>query len=176
MHLHNKDLIIEPVDENNNPVPVGQKAHKLLITALGEKTVPLIRYEFLDKVTIHNEPCKCGNKAPWIEVEGRSVEPPFTFKNDKDEVFISTFILYVKTTGLGGVRKIQLILHGYDQLECRVDFLEGADEQEVFTEIKRLLTDCLANVNVHNVNIYLSDEKPQIDPVTNKFKFAYQVW
>lgn len=176
MHLHNKDLIIEPVDENNNPVPVGQKAHKLLITALGEKTVPLIRYEFLDKVTIHNEPCKCGNKAPWIEVEGRSVEPPFTFKNDKDEVVISTFILYVKTTGLGGVRKIQLILHGYDQLECRVDFLEGADEQEVFTEIKRLLTDCLANVNVHNVNIYLSDEKPQIDPVTNKFKFAYQVW
>lgn len=175
MHLHNKDLIVEPVDENNSPVPVGQKAHKILITSLEERTVPLIRYEISDKVTIHSEPCKCGNMAPWVEVEGRTVEPPFILKNDSGEVVISTFILYVKTMGLGDVRKIQLILHGYDQMECRVDFLEGADEQEVFKEIKRILTDCLANVNVHNVNIFLSDKKPQIDPATNKFKFAYQI-
>ena len=175
MHIHNKDLIIEPVDEYNNPVPVGKKAHKMLITALAEKTVPIIRYEVNDKVTIHNEPCNCGNKAPWIEVEGRTADPPFLLKNDKGEVSISTFILFIKTMGLGNVRKIQLILHGYDQLECRVDFMENVDELEAFEEIKRILTDSFANVHVHNVKIYLSNEKPQIDPVTYKFKFAYQI-
>lgn len=175
MHLHNENLIVEPVDEDYNPVPVGQKAHKILITALLEKTVPIIRYEVSDKVTIHNEPCKCGKKTPWIEVEGRTVEPPFTFQSDRGEVSLSTFILFVKTMGLGDVRKIQLVLHGYDQLECRVDFMEGVDEETVFEGIKRILSDSLTNVCVNNVNIYLSDEKPQIDPVTNKFKFAYQI-
>ena len=175
LHLHNDSLIVEPVDENNNPVPVGEKSHKILITSLYERTVPLIRYEVSDKVTIHNTPCKCGNKSPWVEVEGRSVEPPFIFKNTDGEVAVSTFMLFVKTMGMPNVRKIQLILHGYEKLECRVDFIENVEEQETFEEIKKILADSLEKFNVRNVNIYLSDEKPQIDPFTRKFKFAYQM-
>lgn len=175
MHLHNENLIVELVDENNNPVPVGEKSHKILITSLYERTVPLIRYEVSDKVTIHNTSCKCGNKSPWVEVEGRSVEPPFIFKSADGEVAVSTFMLFVKTMGLPNVRKIQLILHGYEQLECRVDFIENIGEQESFEEIKRILADSLEKFKVRNVNIYLSDEKPQIDSFTHKFKFAYQI-
>ena len=175
MHLHNEDLIVEPVDENDNPLPAGEKSHKILITSLYERTVPLIRYEVSDKVTIHNTPCKCGNKSPWVEVEGRSVEPPFIFKNGDSEVAVSTFMLFVKTMGMPNVRKIQLILHGYEQLECRVDFIENVEEQETFETIKKILADSLEKFNVRNVNIYLSDENPQIDPFTHKFKFAYQV-
>ena len=116
LHLHNDSLIVEPVDENNNPVPVGEKSHKILITSLYERTVPLIRYEVSDKVTIHNTPCKCGNKSPWVEVEGRSVEPPFIFKNMDGEVAVSTFMLFVKTMGMPNVRKIQLILRCCENL------------------------------------------------------------
>lgn len=175
MHLHNDRLIVEPVDENNNPVPEGEKSHKILITSLYERTVPIIRYEVSDKVTIHNTPCKCGNQSPWVEVEGRSVEPPFIFKNADGEVNVSTFMLFVKTMGLPNVRKIQLILHGYEQLECRVDFIENIEEQETFEVIKKILADSLEKFNVKNVKIYLSNDKPQIDPSTRKFKFAYQM-
>lgn len=175
MHLHNAGVIIEPVDENNRPVPAGQMSHKILVTALREKTVPLIRYEVSDKIAIHNTPCKCGNRAPWIEVEGRSVEPPLIFRNESGEVTVSTFILFVKTMGLANVRKLQLILHGYDRIECRVNFIDDTGAQESFEEIRQILVDSLAKVNVHNVTIYLSDEKPQTDPVTNKFKFSYQI-
>lgn len=175
MHLHNDSLIVEPVDENNNPVPEGEKSHKILITSLYERTVPIIRYEVSDKVTIHNTPCKCGNQSPWVEVEGRSVEPPFIFKNADGEVNVSTFMLFVKTMGLPNVRKIQLILHGYEQLECRVDFIENIEEQETFEVIKKILADSLEKFNVKNVKIYLSNDKPQIDPSTRKFKFAYQM-
>ena len=175
MHLHNDSLIVEPVDENYNPVPTGEKSHKILITSLYERTVPLIRYEISDKVTIHTTPCKCGNKSPWVEVEGRSVEPPFVFKNADGEVNVSTFMLFVKTMGLPNVRKIQLILHGYEQLECRIDFIENVEEQETFEVIKKILADSLEKFNVKNVNIYLSNERPQIDPSTRKFKFAYQI-
>ena len=175
MHLHNDSLIVEPVDENNNPVPVGEKSHKILITSLYERTVPLIRYEVSDKVTVHNTQCKCGNKSPWVEVEGRSVEPPFVFKNTDGEVAVSTFMLFVKTMGMPNVRKIQLILHGYEQLECRIDFIENIEEQETFEVVKKILTDSLEKFNVKNVSIYLSDEKPQVDSSTRKFKFAYQI-
>ena len=175
MHLHNDSLIVEPVDENYHPVPEGEKSHKILITSLYERTVPIIRYEVSDKVTIHNTPCKCGNQSPWVEVEGRSVEPPFIFKNADGEVNVSTFMLFVKTMGLPNVRKIQLILHGYEQLECRVDFIENIEEQETFEVIKKILADSLEKFNVKNVKIYLSNDKPQIDPSTRKFKFAYQM-
>ncbi len=175
MHLHNDSLIVEPVDENYNPVPVGKKAHKILVTSLYERTVPLIRYEISDKVTIHNTPCPCGNKAPWVEVEGRSVESPFIFKNERGEVSVSTFLLYVQTMGLPNVRKIQLVLHGYDKLECRVDFIKNSGEQETFEKIKKILTDNLMKYKVQNVKIYLSDEKPQVDSSTRKFKFSYQI-
>ena len=175
LHLHNENLIVELVDENNHPVSVGEKSHKILITSLYERTVPLIRYEVSDKVTVHNTPCKCGNQSPWVEVEGRSVEPPFIFKNDEGKVAVSTFMLFVKTMGMPNIRKIQLILHGYEQLECRIDFIENIEEQETFEVIKKILAESLEKYKVKNVNIYLSDKKPQIDSSTRKFKFAYQM-
>ena len=175
MHLHNKRLILEPVDENNCPVPAGKKAHKMLLTSLYERTVPLIRYEISDKVTIHNDSCPCGNKAPWIEVEGRNTEVPLIFKNKNGEVSVSTFVLFAKTVGFLNVRKLQLVLHGYNRLECRVDFIRDKEALETFEKLKEILADSLEKFNVRNVNIYLSDEKPQIDSSTHKFKFAYQI-
>lgn len=175
MHLHNSGLILEPVDEHNNPVPVGKTAHKLLITVLYQKTIPLIRYEINDKVTIHNTPCPCKNKAPWIKVEGRSAITPFIFKTKNGEISIFIFALLLTIEGLDAVRRIQIILHGYDQLECRIDFMEGTDEVKVFQKIKTIFTDCFEENNIDNVHIYLSDKKPQIDSKTGKFVKAYQI-
>lgn len=62
------------------------------------------------------------------------------------------------------MKRLQLILHGYQQMECRVDFMERADEQDTFKEIKEILTECLKKNGINNVNIYLSDIKPQIVP------------
>ncbi len=175
MHLHNPELILEPVDEHNNPVPVGQTAYKLLVTVLYQKTIPLIRYEINDKVTVHNTPCPCGNRSPWIEVEGRSATSPFIFKTKNSEVSIFIFALLFTVEGLDTVRRIQIVLHEYDRLECRVDFMEGADEMKAFEKIKNIFATCFEKNNIDNVHIYLSDKKPQIDSKTGKFVKAYQI-
>ena len=176
MHIHNPGIILEPVDEHNQPVPAGQLAHKVLLTVLYEKTIPLIRYELNDKIIIHNEPCSCGNTTPWITVEGRTPASPFIFKNTHgDDVPIFTSSLLVVIEGVASVRRVQLILHGHTELECRVDFMEGADTQKTFKKIKKILSDCLNKNNVHNVSIYLSTKQPQVDPVTHKFVKAYQI-
>lgn len=175
MHLHNPGLILEPVDEHNNPVPVGQTAYKLLVTVLYQRTVPLIRYEINDKVTVHNTPCPCGNHSPWIEVEGRSAISPFIFKTQTGEVSIFIFALLLTAEGIDAVRRIQIVLHGYDRLECRVDFMEGADEIKVFEKIRNIFAECFEKNKIDNVQIYLSDKKPQIDSKTGKFVKAYQI-
>jgi len=72
MHLPDDLVIIEPVDENNNPVPYDQPAAKILLTNLYNKTQPLIRYEINDSMTITDEPCECGSGHRRItEIRGR---------------------------------------------------------------------------------------------------------
>jgi len=175
MHLHNPGLILEPVDEHNNPVPAGQTAYKLLVTVLYQKTVPIIRYEINDRVTVHNTPCPCGKHSPWVEVEGRSAISPFIFQTKNGEVSIFIFALLLTVEGIDGVRRIQIVLHGYDRLECRVDFMEGADECKTFEKIKNVFAECFEKNCIDNVLIYLSDLKPQIDIKTGKLVKAYQI-
>lgn len=176
MHLHNTGIILEPVDKHNQPVPAGKLAHKVLLTVLYEKTIPLIRYELNDRIAIHHTPCSCGNKAPWITIEGRSATSPFIFKNTHGEdVPVSIFSLILMIEGVDSIRRVQLILHNHTELECRVDFMKDADKHKTFKKIKKILSNCLKKNNVNNVNIYLSTKQPQIDPITHKFVKAYQI-
>ncbi|GHP01163.1 hypothetical protein KSF_112100 [Reticulibacter mediterranei] len=51
MHLSEDLVIFEVVDSGNRPVPPGVYGDKLLITVLGSRTQPLIRYELSDIVS-----------------------------------------------------------------------------------------------------------------------------
>lgn len=73
MHLNEDLCIFEPVDNEGNPVPAGQRAAKLYITPLFNHAQPLIRYELTDEVTIIDEPCPCGSSMRRIDdIEGRA--------------------------------------------------------------------------------------------------------
>lgn len=148
---------------------------KLLLTVLYQKIVPLIRYELHDRVTVHNIPCPCGNKSPWLKVEGRSAVSPFIFKTENGEVSIFILALLFTVEAIEDIRRIQIVLHGYDRLECRIDFMEGAHELKAFEKVKNIFARCLQQNNIDNVEIYLSDQKPQIDSKTGKFVKAYQI-
>lgn len=60
MHWPDDLAIIEPVDEDGQPVPAGRPAAKILLTNLYNLTQPLIRYEITDAMTLLAEPCPCG--------------------------------------------------------------------------------------------------------------------
>ena len=66
-HINDDWVIVEPVDKDNNPVPAGVQADKILLTTLFNYTQPFIRYEVTDRVILHNERCKCGNSSPWLQ-------------------------------------------------------------------------------------------------------------
>jgi len=73
MHLTDDLLIIEPVDEHGDPVPVGVRSDKVYLTNLFNPLMPLIRYEITDEITLDDEPCDCGSSHRRIQdIEGRN--------------------------------------------------------------------------------------------------------
>ena len=74
-HLNGDWLVLEVVDENNNPVRPGEPGKKVLITNLVNTVQPFIRYEIGDVVTMADRPCRCGSTMPRVErIEGRSAD------------------------------------------------------------------------------------------------------
>lgn len=72
MLLYDDCAIIEPVDGAGRPVPPGEQAHKLLVTPLNRMTLPVIRYEITDQLTVLDEPASCGATfTRTTEVVGR---------------------------------------------------------------------------------------------------------
>jgi phenylacetate-CoA ligase len=71
MHLFEDLIIAEVVDDAYRPVPPGQPGDRLLVTVLFSRTLPLIRYEMTDLVTLATEPCPDGcRSASWNRSTG----------------------------------------------------------------------------------------------------------
>ncbi len=75
MHLFDDMCIVENVDDDGDPVPVGETGARLLVTNLFNRVVPLIRFEVGDLVALEPEPCPCGRSLMRVRsLEGRAEE------------------------------------------------------------------------------------------------------
>jgi phenylacetate-coenzyme A ligase PaaK-like adenylate-forming protein len=92
IHLSDDLFVIEPVDSRGKPVPPGERAAKVYLTNLYNRTQPLIRYELTDEVTVLDGPCPCGVTLLRIDdIQGRlddcftypggQTVHPFTFRS-----------------------------------------------------------------------------------------------
>jgi phenylacetate-CoA ligase len=72
MHLCEDLVIVEPVDAAGRPVAPGTRSDKLYVTAISNPTLPLLRFELTDQVTVLDQACPCGSTQRLIaDVEGR---------------------------------------------------------------------------------------------------------
>jgi phenylacetate-CoA ligase len=68
-------VVVEVVDEDDRPVPVGEPGAKVLVTNLVDLAQPLVRYELTDAVTESPRPHPSGR--PWrclASVDGRTAD------------------------------------------------------------------------------------------------------
>lgn len=161
-HINNDWIIIEAVDENNQPVPFGTQSSKLLLTNLANRICPIIRFEITDRIVLHNEPCLCGNTRPWLTLEGRT-DDVLAFDNG---VKIAPLSLYALIKEVYGVKHFQLIMIDETQLELR---LIAENKQQVFIAAKQAIENYLLQNGVA-ATVYLSDMHPQSNSVSGKFK------
>jgi phenylacetate-coenzyme A ligase PaaK-like adenylate-forming protein len=166
-HLHVNDdwVIVEAVDQDNNPVADGTLSHKVLITNLSNFIQPFIRYEVTDRIIVHGEPCGCGKNSKWIEVEGRT-DDILVFQNG---VRIAPMSFYKILTEIDEIRRFQLVQKNRDLLELRI---VSEDRLSGFELAKRKVGHFLAEKGI-DVEIVLSEEVPQAHPVSGKFKHVF---
>jgi phenylacetate-coenzyme A ligase PaaK-like adenylate-forming protein len=67
LHLVEDLAIVEAVDDAGRPVGPGERSAKLYVTNLYNTTLPLIRYELTDELTLTGKPCPCGSAHRVID-------------------------------------------------------------------------------------------------------------
>lgn len=167
-HLHiNEDwVIVEPVDSENRPVGCGVQSDKVLITNLSNYIQPFIRYELTDRVIVHDEPCACGRKTRWLEIEGRT-DDIISFANG---VKIAPMSLYKILEEVPGVRRFQLVQTAPERFELRLAAQTEENIAGAFERAGRELTAFFDRKGVSGVEIVYSEKPPQANRVSGKFK------
>lgn len=168
-HINDDWVIVEPVDQDNNPVPGGVQSDKILLTNLYNYTQPFIRYEVTDRVVMHHEPCACGNPSPYLTLEGR-VDDIITLFNDEKEIKIAPLAIYAVLKEIHEIQRFQLVAHKGNKLELRISPVTGRRKEEVFDTACISLRTFLFSHGVPQVDISLSEEEPKQHPQSGKFK------
>src|SRR5262245_6435216 len=71
MHLHQREMWVEFIDpESGEPTPAGG-CGEVVVTQLGERAMPLLRYAPGDVFRTYAEPCACGDRTPRVRVVGQ---------------------------------------------------------------------------------------------------------
>ena len=161
-HINDDWVILEAVDENNQPVPFGTQSSKVLLTNLANRVCPFIRFEITDRVTMHDTLCSCGKPGIWLTLEGRT-DDILTFSED---VQIAPMNLYAELKEVHGITRFQLIQVEENRLELR---LTAEDPGKQFQEARSRLQGYLEGCGVKAEIIY-SETPPQANPVSGKFK------
>ncbi len=66
LHVLEDHVLVEVVNEDGAAVPPGEVGARVLLTVLGSRTLPLIRYELADVATLAVGPCACGRRSPRL--------------------------------------------------------------------------------------------------------------
>ncbi len=123
-HLQPDLLIVELLDESNQPVKAGEPG-EVTITTLGVEAMPLLRYKTGDICMYFEEPCSCGRKTlrlspllgrkkQMIKFKGTTLYPPalFDLLNEMEEIIDFVAEVYSNEIGLD---EVLLHLHVADQ-------------------------------------------------------------
>jgi phenylacetate-CoA ligase len=110
-HHHPEMIIVEFLDDNNNPVAENEPG-EVTITTLGVEGMPLLRFKTGDICHHHTEVCSCGRttmrlgpvigrKQQMLKFKGTTLFPPAIYDVLNQIDFIENYVVEVYTNQLG---------------------------------------------------------------------------
>lgn len=122
-HLHPELIIVELLNERNEPVKAGEQG-EVTITTLGVEGMPLLRYKTGDIASFHDQPCNCGRTTSrlgpvlgrqqhMIKLKGTTLYPPGIFEIIHQLKDVNDYVVEVFSNELG-TDELQLHLVAYD--------------------------------------------------------------
>ena len=160
-NLHvNSDWYILETTENNT----------ILVTNLSNFVQPIIRYRMSDAVIFVDEPCKCSSPYPMIHVVGRDDEILHFTSTEGKTVDIVPLSISTVVEETEGVYQCQIIQKTAKHIAVRVKVYEDSDDKSVKESVQVNVQKFLQSQNLSNVKVEISNELPQINPKSGKFK------
>ena len=110
-HLQPDLIIVEFLDDNNNPVPDNEPG-EVTVTTLQVTGMPLLRFKTGDICYHHSDPCPCGRntvrlspvlgrKGQMIKYKGTTLYPPALFDILDNIPAVTNYIVEVYTNNIG---------------------------------------------------------------------------
>jgi phenylacetate-CoA ligase len=110
-HHHPELLIVEVLDQHNQPVPDGE-AGELTITTLGVEGMPLLRFKTGDIGMVHREACACGRttarlspilgrKQQMLKYKGTTLYPQLIHDALNEVAFVNNYVVESYTNDIG---------------------------------------------------------------------------
>ena len=110
-HMQPELIILEMLDENDQPVKPGEPG-EVTITTLGVEGMPLLRYKTGDICLHFDEPCNCGRnstrlssivgrKKQMIKYKGTTLYPPALFDMLNEMEDVQDFVAEVYSNEMG---------------------------------------------------------------------------
>ncbi|MFT3747475.1 MAG: AMP-binding protein [Agriterribacter sp.] len=121
-------IIIELLDENNQPVPPGTPG-EVTVTSLGVEAMPLLRYKTGDICIAFDEPCKCGRntlrlspvigrKKQMIKFKGTTLFAPALFELLNGMAEVREYVAEVYSNEIGTDEVLLYLVPARNTEEC----------------------------------------------------------
>jgi phenylacetate-coenzyme A ligase PaaK-like adenylate-forming protein len=147
LHVFDDLLIVEVVDEKNRPVPAGRIGHKVLVTNLFNRALPLIRYELADLATVNFSPCPCGRTHLRLgSLKGRREDMLTLPARNGGEVSVDASLLGETLLHIPAVRQYQLGRRP-DRLAVRVVLRDASETDNALRSARQAIEAELLRLN-----------------------------
>lgn len=153
MHIAEDLVLLEVVDAENRPVPAGTQGAKMLATVLFNHTLPVIRYEFSDLITLADRTCPCGRPFRRIQrIEGRA-EEILRFKTGSGTVVeVHAARLWFHLVKVAGIRQYQFGALP-DGIRIRLAVDPACDRGAVESQAKTIAARALKDLGISGARI-----------------------
>lgn len=172
LHANTDWVVIEPVDEEYQPVSLGEPSETVLITNLANRVQPIVRYDLGDSITMYGEQCSCGSSFPVIEVEGRQGDV-LRFHTAGEDVMVFPLALSSVTEEVPGVRRSQIVRTSPEALRVHLEFEQDVDQERVWKQAKRDVRAFLTTQGITEVSLERGPEPPRRNPASGKFRHVW---
>lgn len=172
LHVNADRYLFEPVDEAGRPVPPGTTSATVLVTDLGNRVQPIVRYDLGDRVELRARPCPCGSPLPAVRVEGRAGDVLRFESADGRTVPVLPLALGTVVEETPGVRRFQAVRTAPDALVLRLEPEPGADPGRVRAAVDARVRAFLTDRGLGAVAVRHAPDPPRPEP-SGKFR---QVW
>ncbi len=137
LHINEDLLIVEVVDENENPVPPGTPGH-VIVTDLVKRTTPIIRYRLNDILTLDPEPCPCGSNFRVIkQIQGREDDMYLGQRNgtQQPQFIFGDYIRRAIVSTSDHIREYRAMQENPKKINIELDLMrefQTAEEESIF--------------------------------------------